>query len=198
MSHFFAYLSRMRLINRWSLMRNTVEENIQEHSYQVAVIAHALAIVRNNRFNGDVNPERVAVLALYHDFSEVITGDLPSPIKYFNPQIKTAYKEIEEKANERLFHMLPSFLQNEYEFIFYKNEDDEELWNIVKAADKLAAYIKCVEEIKGGNSEFSAAKTSLLKIIKNLDLPEVNYFLEEFLPSFELTLDDLNFPKDET
>lgn len=192
MSHFFAYLARMKYIQRWGLMRNVRKENIQEHSLQAAMIAHNLAIVRNKLYGGDVDPQRVLLLAVYHEVSEVITGDLATPIKYFNPEIKKAYKDIEKVANERLFSMLPQELKGEYEDIFYPDSDDEEHWRIVKAADKLCAYLKCIEELKAGNMEFAKAERAIHRDLLSLNLPEVTYFMDHFLPSFHLTLDELN------
>ena len=188
-SHFFAYLSRMKFIKRWGLMHNTYSENVQEHSLRVAQIAHALALIRNRRFEGSVNPERVVVLALYHDAGEVLTGDLPSPIKYFNPDIQKAYHAIEDSAAERLIGMVPDELATDYRDVLVP--DDDEHVHIVKAADKLCAYIKCLEETAAGNKEFSQAEQSLKKTVDAIDLPEVGYFMETFVPSFKLTLDEL-------
>ena len=192
MSHFFAYLSRMKLINRWGLMRNTYTENIQEHSLQVAIIAHGLALIKNKKFNGNLNPERVLALAVFHEAGEVITGDLATPIKYFNPQIKKAYAEIEEVAKEKLLDMLTEDMREDYETLFFIEEEDREHWRIVKAADKISAYIKCLEELKAGNQEFSKAEKIILTAIKNMDMPEVQYFMEHYVESFSLTLDELN------
>ncbi|MBN2499243.1 MAG: 5'-deoxynucleotidase [Anaerolineales bacterium] len=192
MSHFFAYLARMKFINRWGLMRNTHAENIQEHSLQVAMIAHGLAIVKNRLFGGNVDPERVAVLAVYHDAGEVITGDLATPIKYFNPKIKEAYDEIEIVANQKLLDMLPEELRPDYEAFFFTNPDDKSAWKLVKAADKICAYLKCLEEMKAGNEEFAKAKNAVRREIEQLDLPEVDYFMDKFIASFSLTLDELN------
>lgn len=192
MGHFFAYLSRMKLINRWGLMRNTHTENIQEHSLQVAIIAHGLAIIRNKRFSGNLNPERVLALAVFHEAGEVITGDLATPIKYFNPKIKRAYTEIEEIAKEKLLNMLPSDMRDEYKSLFFIEDIDKEHWEIVKAADKISAYIKCLEELKAGNQEFSKAEKAILKAINKFELPEVKYFMEHYVDSFSLTLDELN------
>ena len=192
MSHFFAYLARMKFIQRWGLMRNTRPENIQEHSLQVAMIAHGLAIIKNKLFDGQVNPERVVVLALYHDISEVITGDLATPIKNFNPKIKTAYNEIEIVARRKLFRMLPDSLKPEYEPFFFPTEADREYWALVKAADKICAYLKCIEELKAGNQEFAKAERAIKADIDQLTLPEVAYFMANFVPSFSLTLDELN------
>lgn len=191
MSHFFAFLSRMKLIKRWGLMRNTHPENIQEHSLQVAMIAHSLAIVRNKLFDGKLDPERVMALAIYHEVSEVITGDLATPIKYFNPEIKKAYGEIEEVAKKRLFGMLPEELKSDYKRYLFNTREDEENWKVVKAADKISAYLKCLEEIKMGNEEFKSAEKSIKKEIDKFALPEVDYFMEKFVPSFSLTLDEL-------
>ncbi|HOB19149.1 MAG TPA: 5'-deoxynucleotidase [Candidatus Atribacteria bacterium] len=192
MSHFFAYLSRMKYIKRWGLMRNTRDENIQEHSLQVAMIAHSLAVIRNRCFNGDTDPQKVLLLAVYHEASEVITGDLATPIKYFNPEIKTAYKAIEAVANQRLFSMLPDELKADYSQVFFPAEEDEDLWQLVKAADKICAYLKCIEELKAGNQEFIKAEKSIIRDLNSLNMPEVKYFMERFVPSFSLTLDELN------
>lgn len=191
MSHFFAYLSRMRFIKRWGLMHNVHDENIQEHSHHVAAIAHTLAIIKNKLFDGDVNPDRVATLALFHDANEVITGDLPTPIKYFSPKIKEAYKEIEKIADERLYEMLPGEIRSEYKHIFFPTTEEKELWAVVKAADKISAYLKCLEERKAGNQEFVRAEQVLRQSVKDLSLPEVDWFMKRFIPSMKLTLDEL-------
>lgn len=188
-SHFFAYISRMRFIARWALMRNTASENVQEHSHQVAVLAHALAVIRNEKFGGSVDAGAVAVAALYHDASEIITGDMPTPIKYFNPTIRKAYKDVEAVANEKLLGMLPAELQGAYAPVF--REEDPEVEQLVKAADKLSACIKCIEEVKAGNGEFREAAAQTMKALEEYGLPEVDYFLQTFLPSFHLTLDEL-------
>jgi len=193
MSHFFAYLARMKFIQRWGLMRNTHWENIQEHSLQVAMIAHGLAVIKNRFFAGRVNPEQITALAVFHEASEVITGDLATPIKYFNPEIKKAYGEIEEVAKERLLGMLPPELRPDYREFFSKGgAAASESWILVKAADKIAAYLKCLEELKAGNQEFSKAEKTIKRQIADLNLPEVDYFMREFTPSFTLTLDELN------
>lgn len=192
MSHFFAYLSRMKLIERWALMHNIRRENVQEHSLQVAIVAHALAVLKNKFFNGDVNPERVALLAVFHDASEVLTGDLPTPVKYFNPDIKAAYRSIEAHANKKLLSFLPEVLHEEYKDILVGDEDEKEHWKLVKAADGLCAYIKCVEEGAAGNGEFNRAKATIELSLKEMELPEVDYFLRNFMPSFSLTLDELS------
>ena len=188
-SHFFAYLSRMRFIQRWALMRNTAPENVQEHSHQVAVLAHALAVIRNRCFGGQVDPGTVAVAALYHDASEILTGDLPTPIKYYNPAIRDAYKDVEALAERKLTEMLPPALQEDYRPIL--TIQDPEVAALVKAADKLSAYIKCVEELKAGNNEFRQAAGQTRKVLEGYELPEVTYFLETFMDSFSLTLDEL-------
>ena len=192
MSHLFAYLSRMKFIRRWGLMHNTYPENIQEHSLRVAMIAHALAIIRNRVFGGNVNPERTAVLALYHDAGEVLTGDLPAPVKYFNPDIKRAYQAIEATATEKLFNMVPDALKADYRFLFHVEEADCVHQDLVTAADKLCGYLKCLEEIGAGNQEFSKAEKALRASVESLALPEVRYFLDNFVPSFKLTLDELD------
>ncbi len=192
MSHFFAYLSRMRFIKRWGLMHNTYPENIQEHSLRAAMIAHALAVIRNRMFGGDVDPERAAVLALYHDASEVLTGDLPAPVKYFNPDIKGAYKAIEAAAAHKLLGMVPEALRPDYEPLLLGNDQDRAHRDLVAAADKLCAYLKCLEEMGAGNHEFAKAEKALRQSVEALDLPEVRYFLDTFVPSFRLTLDELD------
>ncbi|MBD3241386.1 MAG: 5'-deoxynucleotidase [Chitinivibrionales bacterium] len=191
MSHFFAYLSRMRYIQRWSLMRNMHAENIQEHSLQVAMVSHALALIRNEQFGGDTDPNRVALLALFHDVGEVITGDLATPIKYFNPSIKSAYDEIDVVARRKLLDMLPSELREHYAELLFADEKSDD-WKLVKAADRICAYLKCLEELKAGNREFARAEKTVKKTIDAIELPEVDYFMKRFVPSFMLTLDELN------
>ena len=188
-SHFFAYVSRMRCIQRWALMRNTAPENVQEHSHQVAVLAHALAVIRNEKFGGTVDPGAVAVAALYHDASEILTGDMPTPIKYDNPAIRKAYKDVEAVAEGKLLAMLPEEQQAVYAPIL--TPTDPEVIRLVKAADKLSAYIKCVEELKAGNNEFREAAAQTRKSLEAYELPEVVYFLETFMDIFALTLDEL-------
>ena len=188
-SHFFAYISRMRFIQRWALMRNTAPENVQEHSHQVAVLAHALALIRNEKFGGQVDPGLVAAAALYHDASEILTGDMPTPIKYDNPAIRTAYKDVEAVAEGKLLRMLPPELQTAYAPVL--TEVDPEVEHLVKAADKLSAHIKCLEELKAGNAEFREAAAQTRKALEAFGLPEVRYFMDTFLPSFSLTLDEL-------
>ena len=188
-SHFFAYLSRMRFIQRWALMRNTAPENVQEHSHQVAVLAHALAVIRNEKFGGHVDPGAVAVAALYHDASEIFTGDMPTPIKYDNPAIQGAYRDVEKMAEQKLLGMLPSELREVYAPIL--TVPDEETRCLVKAADKLSAHIKCLEELKAGNLEFRQAAEQTRRALEGYGLPEVTYFMDTFLESFTLTLDEL-------
>ncbi len=186
---FFAFLSRMRYIGRWGLMRNTFQENIQEHSHMVAVLAHGLALIRREILGGTADPNLCAAAALFHDASEILTGDLPTPIKYFNPDIKDAYKQVEHISCQKLLAMLPPELQNSYQPLLM--EEDPEVARIVKAADKLSAYIKCVEELKAGNQEFSSAARQTLQSLKAMELPELDYFMEHCLDSFSLNLDEL-------
>ena len=192
MYHFFSFMAKMKHIKRWGLMRNTREENIQEHSLQTAMLAHALAVIKNTYFGGSVNAEHVMAVAVFHEAGEVITGDLATPIKYYNPEIKKAYKEIEKVAEVKLIGMLPEEMQKEYSDLILGRESDEEIYAIVKAADKICAYLKCIEELSAGNKEFERAKMTLEKAIDKLDMEEVKYFMKEFVPSFELTLDELN------
>jgi 5'-deoxynucleotidase len=187
---FFAMLSRMKYIDRWALMRNTESENLDSHSKEVAVIAHALAVIGNVRLGKNYNADRAAVLGLYHDAQEIITGDLPTPVKYQNQKILDAYKEIENSATERLVSMLPDDLKNEF-MCALTGENDKDLLPLVKAADKLSALIKCIEERKAGNMEFKEAERSTREGIAELNLEEANVFLNEFIEAFELTLDQL-------
>jgi len=191
MSHFFAYLARMKFIRRWGLMHNTYPENIQEHSLRVAMIAHALGVIRNRLFQGHVSPERAATLALFHDASEVLTGDLPTPVKYFNPDIRTAYQTIESVAQRKLLDMVPPELRDDYRALLFADRTEPEHRDLVKAADRLAAYVKCLEELAAGNHEFSKAEKALRQSVEAIELPEARYFLETFVPSFKLTLDEL-------
>lgn len=189
-NNFFAVISRMKYINRWALMRNTINENLSEHSLETAFIAHALALLRNKRFGGNVNPERCALLAMFHDTTEIITGDLPTPIKYYNPEIRDIYGDIEDNAKKQLLSYLPEDLKEEYEPLFARTEKDDELWDLVKAADKISALVKCVEERQMGNHDFASAEKSTYGKIKELNLPEADLFIEEFMPSYQLTLDE--------
>jgi 5'-deoxynucleotidase len=191
-SHFFAYMSRMKFIKRWGLMRNSETETIEGHSLQVAMVAHGLAVIRNRLFDGRVNPERVALLALFHDTGEVITGDLATPIKCFNPKIKDAYHEIEDVARQRLLDMLPEPLQQDYRDLFFARDEDATSWELVKAADKICAYLKCVEERQAGNRAFEKAERTLERRVRDIALPEVDHFMGIYGPSFSLTLDELN------
>lgn len=188
---FFALLSRMKYIARWGLMRCTVQENVAEHSHSVAVIAHALAVIKNTYFGGAVDAHRVAVLAMYHDASEIITGDMPTPIKYYNQNIVSAYKDIEHKVGRQLTEMLPEEMQKAYTPLLQPQPEDKELWRLVKAADKLSAYIKCLEEVRMSNPEFQKALESTRESLLAMELPEVQYFMDHFLESYGLSLDEL-------
>jgi 5'-deoxynucleotidase len=189
-NEFYALLGRMRYITRWGLMRNTFSENIQEHSHQVAVLAHALALIRREILKLDgPDPDKCAVAALYHDTSEILTGDLPTPIKYYNPEIKAAYKQVERVAGEHLLGMLPEQLRACYAPLVL--EDDPDVTPTVKAADKLSAYIKCVEEQKAGNTEFDSAAQQSMEALKALNMPEMNWFIDNCLEAFSLNLDQL-------
>ena len=191
MNAFFAYLNRMKYIERWSLMRSTRKENIMEHSQQVAVIAHALCEIGNSYFGKNHDSNKIAVISLFHECSEVITGDLPTPIKYFNKEINSAYKDLEDKSNEKLIGMLPDKMQKTYSEIL-KHDDESMEYKIMKAADKISAYIKCLEELSGGNKEFLNAKETIQKELENSKMEEVKYFLENFIETFSMTLDELS------
>jgi len=190
-SHFFAYMARMKFIQRWGVMRNTQSENIQEHSLQAAILAHALAVIARDQFGRDVDPERVMALAVFHDASEVITGDLPSPVKHHDPELSSAYGRIEEAARERLTAMLPDDMRDVYRPLLLCKDRPQHV-QLVKAADKLCSYLKCLEELKGGNEEFTHARDAIEGEIEAIDLSEVAWFMERFVPSFSLTLDELN------
>ena len=189
--NFFAYMARMKYIRRWGLMKSVTEENIAEHSAQVAQLAHALALIRNKKFGGSLDADKICAMALYHETSEVMTGDLPTPIKYYNPEIRKSYKDIEHTANERLISMLPEEFRGDYrELIEVDPESDEHL--IIKAADKISAYIKCVEEMQSGNREFAMAQKTLRKEIESYQrLPEVDWFCKTYLDTFSQTLDEM-------
>lgn len=186
-------LSRMKYINRWGLMNNTRLENISEHSQQVAILTHCLVLIHNKRFGGELDAQRAALLAVFHDSTEIITGDMPTPIKYQNPEIIDAYKQIEKKAADRLISLLPEDFREDYSQILKQNgEQDEQLRVFVKAADRYSALIKCIEEMRMGNDEFKMARDTIRKSIDDMKLPEVEVFDREFLPSFYLALDELN------
>ena len=189
MDNFYALIARMKNIGRWALMRSVTPENVQEHSHMVAVLAHALAVIRRDVYGIPCDPNAAAAAALFHDASEILTGDLPTPIKYNNPEIMTAYRQVEAAASERLLDMLPAELRPAYEPLL--QEPDPEIRALVKAADKLAAYIKCIEERRAGNDEFLQAEQKSLETLQGYDLPEVRYFLERFIPAFDRTLDEL-------
>jgi len=192
---FFALLSRLRNISRWTLMRNTSVENVQEHSHMVAVIAHALAVIRRDVMGLEADPEREAAIALFHDASEIFTGDLPTPIKYFDPDIMAAYKRVESCASAKLLTALPKEMRSSYSTLL-SPDNGAQISSIVKAADKLAAYIKCLEELKSGNQEFKNAAEQSRAKLNALCMPEVDYFIRHFIPAFELTLDELDFTMD--
>lgn len=190
-SHFYAYMARMRLIKRWSLRRSIIEENDQEHSLQVAMIAHALAVIGKRRLFRVYDEEALLKLAIYHEAAEVITGDLASPIKYFNPGISKAFKEIERLASEKLIGYLPEDLRPEFEPLLFPDESSGE-WKLVKAADKICAYLKCVEELSLGNREFATAESDIRGALTAMNMPEVDEFMREFAPSFSKALDQLD------
>ena len=189
--HFYAYMARMKLIKRWGLRHNTREENDQEHSLQVTMIAHALAMYKNRRYGGSVDVEKVLLYALYHEAAEVITGDLASPIKYFNPGIRDAYKAIERMASEKLLDYLPEDFQEDFRALLFPDEESCE-WRIVKAADRISAYVKCLEEYGFGNREFLTAQENIRASVSQMNMPEAEDFMREFAPSFMLPLDALN------
>ena len=183
-------LSRMKYICRWGLMRNTREETLSEHCLETAVIAHALAVLSNKRLGTAYNAERVALLAIYHDAPEIITGDLPTPVKYFSEEIRSAYKEVETVAARRLLFTLPADLREDYQPLLLAQPQEKELWRLVKAADKISALIKCIEEEKAGNTEFKSAKESTLAHIEKLGCPAAQLFVEQFIPGYSLTIDE--------
>ena len=195
--NFFAAISRMKYIGRWALMRNSREETLSEHSLEVAMIAHALCTIGNVRYGHKMNAEKAALIGIYHDASEIITGDMPTPVKYYNSNIRSAYKDVEKIADEKLLSKLPDDLKGEFETVFKGNDDDPEdvyMRRLVKAADKLSALIKCMEERQSGNSEFRTAENSIRKKVDDMsrDLPEVRDFMDDFLPAYGKTLDELN------
>ena len=191
-SNFFAMMSRMKYIERWALMRNSQPENISEHTLEVSMLAHGLAVIGKRRLGSKADPEKTALVALFHDSTEIITGDMPTPIKYYNQEIQEAFKEIETFAANRLLAMLPVDLREEYKNLFFPREGEEQMWKLVKAADKLSALIKCIQEEKAGNTEFASAKRTLTETLLKMNLEEVNIFMEEFLPAYYKTLDELN------
>lgn len=188
---FFAMMARMKYIERWALMRNSDKENISEHSMEVAILAHGLGIIAKEQCKKEVDLEKLALIGLYHDANEIITGDMPTPVKYHDRNIRDAYKKVEEKANRKLLEQLPDYMKSYYEGIFFRQEGDEELWHLVKAADKLSALIKCIEEKKAGNKEFETAYDTILSSLEKMDMEEVSIFMKDFLPAYEKTLDEL-------
>jgi 5'-deoxynucleotidase len=190
-SHFYAYISKIRWLQRWGLKRNVITENVMEHSWEVATISHALAVIRNRYFDGKIDVNAVVVAALYHDCSEVITGDMPSPIKYHSPEITHAYKAIETRAEHELLSLLPKELQSDFRDVLLEEQMSAEHRLIIKAADTISAFLKCKSEVQAGNFEFSKAEEDIKQRLEKIDLPEVRFFLETFAPSYGLTLDEL-------
>ena len=191
-NHFYAMLSRMKYIERWALMRNSQSENISEHSLEVAILSHALAVLGKVRLGKDLDEKKAVMIAMYHDATEIITGDMPTPIKYYSDDIKEAFKKLEDEAAKRLLHMLPEDMRGYYEELFFPTEADAYLCKLVKAADKLSALIKCLEEKKAGNTEFNSAERTLRQAVIDMNLEEANLFMEEFLESYNKTLDELS------
>ena len=194
--HFFAYVSRMRYIQRWGLMKNTSAENDMEHSFQTAMTAHAIALIGNSRYGRSYDAEHVMAMALYHDACEVLTGDMPTPVKHNNPALRAEYGRLEDEAAERLLSMLPPDVKEDYRPLIRQDEASAE-WAVVKAADRIAAWIKCTEEKRAGNHEFDYAAENVRNSLKAEELPEVQDFIREYLPAYELTLDELNHPAGE-
>lgn len=188
---FFAMVSRLKYIDRWALMRNSINENLSEHSLEVAMISHALCVIGNKRFGKNLNAEKAALIGMYHDVSEIITGDMPTPVKYYNSEIKAAYKDVEKKADERMLSLLPEDLRTEFAGILEPSEEFSYERKLVKAADKLSAYIKCIEEKKAGNTEFMSAEKATKEAINKMELPEVEVFMEQCIPSYRKTLDEM-------
>lgn len=191
MYSFFAMMARMKYIERWALMRNVGKENISEHSLEVAMLAHGLAIIAREKCNQDIEPKEVALMGVYHDANEIITGDMPTPVKYYDNDIQDAYKRVENVANHTMVNKLPDYMKRYYEPLFFQKEGKDYEWRIVKAADKLSALIKCREELRSGNQEFKTAEKSTMKALQNMNMEEINIFMNEFLPAYELTLDEL-------
>ena len=189
-NHFYAMLSRMKYINRWGLMRNTRNENLCEHSLEVAYIAHALGIINNEIYGGDINAERLAILGMYHDVTEIITGDMPTPVKYYSALIRNAYKEVENVAQEQMLSGLSENIRGRYAGLLLETEEEKELWTYVKAADKISAYIKCLEERKTGNMDFVDAEQTIFNAINDMKLKEADYFMKEYIPAYMLTIDE--------
>ena len=190
MNNFYGMLARMKYINRWGLMRNTINENIAEHSLEVAIIAHALAVIANTRFHKNLNAEHIAIMGIMHDTTEIITGDLPTPIKYYAPEIRDAYKKVEDIAAHQLLSEIPDDMQDSYRDILI--EDDSIEWKYVKAADKMSAYIKCIEEKNMGNTDFEKAQATIKHSLDEMNMEEIKVFIDEFLPSYTMTLDEIN------
>lgn len=188
-NHFYAMLSRMKYINRWGLMRNTRVENISEHSLEVAFVAHALGVINNEVFGGSLPAERLAILGMYHDVTEIITGDMPTPVKYYSPVIRNAYAEVENVAKDEMLSGLPEMMRKHYDSVLLETDEEEQLWVYVKAADKMSALIKCIEEQQMGNQDFADAASTIKKALVDMKLKEVDYFMKEFLPAYKLTLD---------
>ena len=190
MNNFYGMLARMKYINRWGLMRNTINDNIAEHSLEVAIIAHALAVIANTRFHKNLNAEHIAIMGIMHDTTEIITGDLPTPIKYYAPEIRDAYKKVEDIAAHQLLSEIPEDMQDSYRDILI--EDDSIEWKYVKAADKMSAYIKCIEEKNMGNTDFEKAQATIKHSLDEMNMEEIKVFIDEFLPSYTMTLDEIN------
>lgn len=188
---FFAMMARMKYIERWSLMRNSNTENISEHSMEVAILAHGLGIIANECCGKHVDVEKVALIGLYHDANEIITGDMPTPVKYHDVEILEAYKRIEDLANHQMLEQLPNYMKEYYMPLFFPQAGDEELWKLVKAADKLSALIKCIEEKRAGNQEFSTAIQTINASLNAMKMEEVEIFRRDFLSAYEKTLDEL-------
>ena len=190
-SNFYAMLSRMKYVNRWGLMRNTIPESLSDHTMDVVIIAHALAVIANLYFGKEIDENRTALLAAFHDAPEILTGDMPTPVKYYDPQVKDAYARVEEAATQKMLNSLPAEMKDHYAGLMYGNsESDQELHRYVKAADKISALIKCIEEEQMGNRDFVQAKEATEQIIRRMDMPEVQFFMEHFMPGYYRTLDE--------